>query len=501
MLAAQALQEPQEVDISEAYTKGFEDINYFAFIAIPEVMIYSFPPLYVAMWKMLVKAMVEHDLSRAKRVIRFALGLPRGFAKTTFIKVLICWLICYDLVTFVLVICATEPLAENLLADVDDMMSQEAMQQIYGYWTINKITDNKQLKTCTFRKKSIILAALGAGSSLRGLNIKHKRPDLVLCDDMQTKENDNSEAESLTLFRWFIGTLLKAINPFYCFICYIGNMYSTRCILYKLKESTHWISLITGCILADGKSLWEEVHPLESLMESFYHDEEMGEAATWMAELMNDPTSGKITLLPDGVFPVSPLSLEELQEPDAAYITIDPAGFRKISDDNVIAAHFVKDDVPYIVKMEGGLWNPEETITHAVEMALDLQIPVIAIETTAYQQSLKFWMERTLQERHIDWIHVVEISPKGRTKESRIRAFIQLCLAGKNYIAEKSAKAKLTWQALQYKLGRKDNKDDWLDAAAYGEDVRLNYWDLIMSFDRTKLPAAQARVVYNNTVF
>lgn len=491
----------QEVTIQEAYQRGFEDINYFAFVAIPEVMVYKFPDLYVATWQMLVKAMVEKDLTRAKRIVRFALGLPRGFAKTTFIKVLICWLICYDLVSFILIICATEPLAENLLDDIDGIMGQETVQQIYGYWTINKITDNKQLKTCTFRKRSIILAALGAGSSLRGLNIKHKRPDFVLCDDMQTKENDDSDAERERLFKWFIGTLLKAVNPFYCFVCYIGNMYSTQCILYRLKESTHWISLITGCILADGTSLWEEVHPLESLMNEFYHDEELGQAAIWMAEKMNDPISSKVSLLPQGTFPECPISPEQLLEPDAAYITIDPAGFRKLSDDNVIAAHFVLDGIPYIVKMDGGIWNPEQTIVNAINMALDLYIPVIAIETVAYQQSLKFWMEKTLKERQIDWIHVVEISPKGRTKESRIRAFIQLCVANQIFVADKSAKAKLTWQALNYKFGKRDNKDDWLDAAAYGEDVRLDYWDLIMSFDRRKLSGPVARVIPNNTPF
>jgi hypothetical protein len=49
--------------------------------------------------------------------------------------------------------------------------------------------------------------------------------------------------------------------------------------------------LITGAILENGEPLWPQLHSIEDLMESYFHDEAMGEADVWFAEVMNDPIS------------------------------------------------------------------------------------------------------------------------------------------------------------------------------------------------------------------
>jgi hypothetical protein len=487
------------VDVAAAREKGFVDINFFAALCLPTVFEFALPNFYIAMWSILAK----RDPKDIGRILRFALGLPRGHAKTTFIKILICWLIVYDKATFVLIVCANEQLAEQLLADINDMLGSPNMEAIYGNWSQCLSTDTKELKKAQYHLRPIVLAAKGAESSLRGLNIKHHRPDLIFCDDMQTRENDESPTESLRLLRWFTATLLKVVAPRgNRLVIYVGNMYSEDCILKKLQNNSKWTSLVTGAILENGQPLWPELHSLEALMESYLHDEELGQADIWFAEVMNDPRSTARSLLPHKL-PDYPY--EEQLVPDGVFITIDPAGFKDSSDDNVIAVHYVFDGKAIVIEtavssIEPDLNDPEKLILCAIRMALKHGASLIGIEDTGYQSTLQFWVTKYLNELHITNIHVVPLSPHGRSKESRIRLFIAELYA-ENYYLHHSVRPMFVWQATKYKIGAKKNKDDYLDACSYGLDVRNEYWHLVKNLLQESRRKIQASVVGNNTPF
>lgn len=483
------------VDPSQAYARGKVDINFFGRIAVPEVVECDFPHFYVATFQMLVNRHPD-DIGK---ILRFALGLPRGHAKTTFIKILIAWLIAYDYISFAVIVCANEPLAESLLSDVNDIMGSENMEAIYGSWTSKLTTDNQTLKKCYYHNRNVILAAKGANSALRGLNLKHKRPDLIFCDDAQTKECDDSEAERLKFRKWLVGTLFKIIAPKgNRYIIYVGNMYSDHCMLYQFQKNASWISLVTGAILEDGTPLWPELHSIDELMESFFHDEELGEADQWFAEVMNDPISSALSLLHDEI----PKTTDEMESklPDGVFITVDPAGFRDVSDDNVICVHYVQDGHGLIKEIDAGIKDPEQLIIRTLQLAIAHGASLIGVESVAYQQTLLFWMEKYIKHWGLQGIHVVELKPKGRTKESRIRLFV-MDLYARNYYVGSNVRAAFIWQAMKYKLGVKKNRDDLLDACAYGLDVRNEFWHLITNLKHMRLELENVHVVDDNTPF
>lgn len=482
------------VDIKAAYERGRVDINFFAALAMPQVMVSPLPPFYVIVFNILTSRKTP-DIGK---ILRFALGLPRAHAKTTFIKVIICWLIAYDKISFALMICANESLAEQLLADINDTMSSANMEAVYGNWTQNLSTDTKELKKASYHRRPVILAAKGAGSSLRGLNIKHTRPDLIFCDDMQTRENDESPTESARLLRWFTATLLKVIAPRGDrLVIYVGNMYSEDCILKKLQNNSAWTSLVTGALLENGTPLWPELHSLDSLMESYLHDEELGQADVWFAEVMNDPKATGKTLLPAGL-PVSPYDDDIV--PDGVFITIDPAGFRESSDDNVIVVHYVFNGKGIAYKVVLGIMDPKELIKTALELAIMYGASLIGVEDVGYQQTLGFWLNHFLKQLGIDGIVVVPLNPHGRSKEARIRQFISELYAGEYYLSAE-VRPQYVWQAQKYKIGQKKNKDDLLDAVAYGLDVRNDYWEHVKNLRTSNAFLMQASVQGNNTPF
>ena len=481
----------------EAYARGAVDFNFFAGLMAPDVCTDEWPPIFLAMWTLLTSR-TEESLGK---VLRFALGLPRGFAKTTFIKLVICWLIAYDRVDYLLVVAATEDLASNILSDIHEMMSSPNAESVYGKWHDMMVTNNSREKVCNFHGRRVKIYGLGAFSSVRGIAKDNQRPDFILCDDMQTKENDASEADSLRLRKWFTMTLLKCIAPRGDrVIAFLGNMYSEQCILYQLKLMREWTTLITGAILANGESLWPSLHPLESIIESFFHDEQLGMADDWYAEIMNDPRASSTKLLTE---PIA-IPPEEVYDTPAtgAFITIDPAGFRKASDDNVVVAHEIRGEDMCLAKMEGGNLNPEEVVLTAIEMALEFHASVIGVEATGYQQTLCFWMEKYLSNMGLtERISVVELSPHGRAKESRIREFISEVINGRYWILREQDRNIYSWYAHLYKIGKRDNRDDWLDAPAYGLDIRREYLELVQLIDQSREKPKRPDPIVFNTLF
>lgn len=490
------------VDTHEIYLRGQKDINFFAALALPDVSREALPAFYLLIWQLLT----QRDPKNIGRVLRFALGLPRGHAKTTFIKILISWLIVYDKVSFVLIVCANEGLAENLMADVSNILASPNMEQVYGSWNGVLATDRQDMKKAWYHNRSVILVAKGAQSALRGINIDNRRPDIIFCDDAQTRENDKSEAERKNLLEWLTQTLFKAIaTGGDRLIIYVGNMYSEECILNRFHNNPRWVSLITGAILADGTPLWPALFSLEDLMESFEHDEALGLAEQWFAEVMNDPVAASNTLLPN-LLPGMPEGIDEdFADPDGAYLTIDPAGFKRNSDDNVVSLHYVIDGVDIVWDRIVGrdIVDPEQLVLKSLSLAMEHGASLIGVEDTGFQSTLQFWFNKYMSEAGIRGIDIVPLAPAGRTKLSRILAYIQELYA-RTCAQHPRARPAFVYQATKYKVGKANNKDDLMDADAYAIDVKNHYWPLVRNNRRQALGApsiADAGVVDNNTPF
>lgn len=484
-------------DTKEIYERARTDINFFAALMLPTVMVSPLPDFYVAIFHILVNRTPE----QIGKILRFALGLPRAHAKTTFIKVLIAWLIVYDKYSFIAVICATDDLAQNLIGDISEALGSPNMEEVYGRWTVQLSTDNKEEKQALYHDRAIIIKAKGANSALRGLNIKHKRPDLIFFDDAQTKECDDSESERAKFRKWLVAAF-KLIAPITQtpnrLIIYVGNMYSEECILFQLKKNPSWVSLVTGAILENGEPLWPQLHPLDELMESYFHDEALGEADVWFAEVMNDPVSRSVSLL-HAALVSSPLEAHDI--PDGVFLTVDPAGFRDVSDDNVIVVHYVHNGKGHIAEIDAGIKDPEQLIIRALQLSMKHGASLIGVEDVGYQQTLLFWFNKYLDEWKIEGIEIVPLKPKNRSKESRIRLFVAELYAS-NYFLCEPVKATYVWQAMKYKIGNKKNKDDILDAVAYGLDVRNDYWHLVKNNKALGVwSTGDASVQANNTPF
>ena len=467
-------QEEQLYNRKAIIEKNKEDFNFFSPFCLPDIVVTPFPEFYVNLFFMLVQELLK--LGGTEIIMRFALSLPRGNAKTTFIKLFVVYGIIHDLFSFVIIICANEDRAQDFLSDVHDILSSRNISTVYDNWGTQLRENNKDTKRGSFLRRKIVLQAVGAGTSFRGIIKDNMRPDCIIFDDAQSEKNAESQAESARLLKWVTGTAIKTKSPVRCAVIWIGNMYDPpeNCILYQLAKSPNWISLITGGILADGNALWPELHSKAALLEEYLHDASLGQGATWFAEIQNDPTESPNRLLPNGDFPLTPKT--EDMEAIGAFVTVDPAGRKKNSDDNVVTGHLVyPGGMTEIYGIAASVMDPQQTIMTAIKVATQIGARLIFPESNAYQETLAFWMEKALVQLELD--HAISIIPvhNSAVKLGRIREFIKQLLAGTVIVTDYQVKAKILFQALAFNITRTDNKDDILDCCAMGEKVKNTY--------------------------
>lgn len=452
------------------------DLNFFAAVGIPEIFKFMFPPLFQAMWQWLVANLA---IERGKQ--RIAIGIPRGFGKTILLKLMVLFTIIFTDRRFILVICNTADLAENFIADVTDSMDSQNIRNIFGNWRNGMEKDTLHMKKFYFRGRDVTLVGLGVGSSLRGINIKYVRPDLIIMDDAQSKEQAESPLEAARIFSWMIGTLMKAASPERCLYIFVGNMYPyPGSILKKLKHATSWLSFITAAIWEDGKSIWEELKPVEELLTELESDTELGHPEIFYAEVMNDEHAGLKHGIDITAIEAAPAWLLDDQAP-AGFLIIDPSAGKKTSDDLAIGAFLVHDGKPMLRKLSVDKYNPKETIQETFKLMLELQIRVVFVESVAYQATLVFWFNHFAKEMGLLDFEVKEIYPGTASKNARIFAMLKtLARENSDILLHSDVRSQVINQVVAWNPIKVKNTDDILDLLTYCQRIILEHGASLM---------------------
>ena len=479
------------------------NLDFFAALVLPAVIAFAFPPLFHAVWQLMTdKALLVRDFSK------LAIGIPRGFAKTTLMKLFIVWCILFTNRRFFLIIGATAARAENILSDVADMLDEPNVKNTFGDWRINVEKDTQTEKVFGFRGRSIILVALGAGSSLRGINRKNARPDFVLMDDMQTRENAKSPVLSDELLEWMLGTLMKTKDNASCLFLFVGNMYPfPGSILRKLRQNPTWISLIVGALLADGESIWPELRSRNDLLDEFQTDLSLGKPEIFLSEVLNDENAANNSTIDITKIPHEPIGLTEALA-QGSFIVIDPAGRKKNSDATSIGHFSVYDAVPLLNDIEEDVMTPGQTIRNALRMAMRHNCFLIGVEATAYQASLLYWFEVTCQQLGIEGIELVELYPGIESKNTRIKATLPMLLDVEKKPVElrlaDKVRAQVLTQIVQWNPLKVNNTDGILDLLYYAPVMIINYGHLAAirsSIESEDFSSARVLTVAENCTF
>lgn len=461
----------EEVGVSseEAAKIARESPDFLNALALPTIAEYRYPPMYIAIWSILTGYL--QDPGRLFKY--FALGLPRGFAKTSVVKLLILWAILFSKKRFILVLSENRDKAINIITDVMDMLDEPNIKAVFGDWRLGVEQDTQWLKRFSYRGRHITIAGLGVGGSVRGLNIKNARPDFIIMDDVQSREAADSQQVSEGIYRWMQGTVMKAKSNKGLLAIFIGNMYPTpHAILKKLKSNPFWEKLITGGIVhgpnGEPQSLWEELRPLSDLLEEFRMDEASGQAEVFFAEVLNDETASGNTNIDTSKVPQYPYDDDDLH--GGNFIVIDPATGKAHGDDIAIGYFEVLDGKPVLKKVDAGKHSPSQTIWKALQICFDTGCGLIVVEGNAYQSTLCYWFNFIMEQIGVQGITVLPIHSGRAAKTTRILQMFKELMAG-DTLLHPSVRTLVLTQARAFNPLKTDNDDNILDVITYAPRV------------------------------
>jgi hypothetical protein len=246
---------------------------------------------------------------------RLVVASPRGHGKSTICSVFYpLWLALYEKRKDITIISASESLAIEWLRKIKrELETNKEILGLFGDLQSDKWTENHIILRNPSR---VNIRARGAQGQIRGF-----RPDVLVCDDLETNESVESEEQRKKLKDWIFKDCLNTLLPGGQFII-IGTLIHPLSVLSDLLsvdngwEKKKYQAYIDG-IQEAGHELWPAMWSHEKLQQ---RKREIGSWA-FAAEYMNDPTS-------DEAAPIKENQIRywtELPQQYSCAIAVDPA--------------------------------------------------------------------------------------------------------------------------------------------------------------------------------
>lgn len=208
--------------------------------------------------------------------------------------------------------------AERLAAVSNELKTNDHLDAVYGSmvsepWTQTKI----QLKD------GRVIQAMGREQDMRGMKHLDWRPDLVIVDDFEDKDNVLTPEGRRKTLRWFLRELRLACDP-RCRIIVLCTIMDPDCVPLQLIKAGWPASEYPIAYLGeqgDSQPIWPHRFPAEWIERTQAEYRQLGEADIWDMEMMCERVNPGTR-----VFSTSQIRIEPVEHTfQAKYVMIDPA--------------------------------------------------------------------------------------------------------------------------------------------------------------------------------
>ena len=424
-----------------------------------------------------------------KSLRRIALAVPRGHAKTTMAKLAVAWHLINDSdIEFIVYLSDTATLAIEACRDIMGFFASDNFVSVFGRieYLVEQAGAGFYIFEIPSLNKTCTLKSQGRGKQVRGLNIRHRRPQLAVIDDLENEETANSEDQFAKMKTWLYGSFIKALNKGWNKVIHIGNIHGLRSQLHSHVISEYWASRLYGALLADGTPLWEDQWSWKALQNDLMMYQEQGLVGLWFAEMMNAPMVSEFALIKSDEITYMP----PLVPGDSlmGFVTVDLA--------------LSKETWAHRTAVVVHLWNPHFDVWQVVELhtkrGMDItelydviascltkwRLSVCCIESYAYQGVVReIFRMLSIIKHPMNTFEFLPIHHGKMNKTAHIAAWAGL-LKSTPSKAPSYALTKGDWictqQLIRYDARKSDNDDDAIDACSYGPQVTMQYMGRIV---------------------
>lgn len=392
----------------------------------------------------------------SKRLV--AIAAPRGFGKTTLIG--LCFTARKALfrhAPYIVYISATAAeAAQKVKTLARELVENPLIKEIFGNlqgvkWAEEKgeieLVDDKGRPFCFIQAK-------GAGNQIRGLKWGSHRPSLFLVDDLESKDDAQSEDQRKKLKKWFFGDLMGALDnsdSSTSRIVLIGTVVHQDSLLSNLIDEKTEIDFkdanqeeMANLVMGREKfhavrleacddnyeSIWPEFISTQSIRARAEAYRQRGLLDIFFMEFRNMVIAGEEAAFQQSMFRYyGEFSPDFKAELDAGQIDtvviIDPAKTANTSSafTAIIAVGFnpIKNKI-YFRECINKRLTPDLIFKEAVDMAVRFNTPNIGIEITGLNNFVTFPFQQYIAtQKH--YINVVEIKAI-KEKNLRVAALV-----------------------------------------------------------------------------
>lgn len=287
---------------------------------------------------------------------------------------------------------------------------------------------------------NILIVAAGKGENIRGLASLDRRPDILIADDLQDKEDSRSDIVLERDWKWwnsdieFIGKNTR--------IFLIGNNLGERCIVERVIENApeNGYNARRIPVLDDqGEPTWPAMYTKDFIEQEKAKYIAEGNLDLWLMERMCLSVSAETRAFKEEWYNYySPSATAEVIEGCNIYMTLDPASSRDTDAcfrAFTIIAVDAKDNW-FVLDMPFGRWDTVELIEIMFEQVKKWRLPDVGIEKGMYQQVLEPVLKQEMARKQA-YFNIVELEhARLGTKLERIKALQPRFKAGRIWFPE-----------------------------------------------------------------
>ena len=358
-----------------------------------------------------------------------AAAAPRGHAKSTAITH------AYGLASvlfrkanFVMIVSNTEGQSVQFLHDIkNELRENEALRELFGIDKFLKETET-EIVVRTKDRHQFKMVAKGSGQKVRGTKWLGKRPDLVICDDLEDDEIVMNQDRRNKFKEWFYSALLPALSD-RGKVRMVGTILHLDSLLEGLLNDDTWLSRRYAAHNEDYSDiLWPEKFPKERLQLIYKGYANQGVPEKYYQEYLNVPIDPHNAYFKETDF--VEMSDEDIDKPKNYYAAADFAiSASSRADRTVICVGGVdSDNTLHIEYVTLGRWDAKQIVDEMLSVQRRFDIDIFSAESGMIEKAIGPYLNDAMFDTGT-FINLNKVVPT-KDKETRARAIQARMRAG-----------------------------------------------------------------------
>ena len=399
-----------------------------------------------------------------------AIAAPRGHAKTT--AVTMAYILCNALFNerdCIMIVSSTYDLSVKFLASLKSYFyGNQGIIQNFGPFKFEKDTEDEIIVKTKYGKFCVVAKGSEQGS-VRGFKWGEKRPNLIICDDLEHDEIVNNPDRRRKFKSWFMNVLIPCGSKG-CKYRVVGTILHFDSLLENLLQDDAWVSKRYSAHKSFddfSEKLWPEMWPEERLRarRQYYINQHNTEG--YSQEYLNIPVSVEDQYFrPEDMLETSE---EEKSRPMVYYAAADLAiSTSERSDYTVIGVMGVdSNNFKHIVDIRRGRWDSLEIIDEILSVNRRYKPELFGIEVGQIEKAIGPFLDTKMREYN-EYVSVHPLRPSG-DKPTRAKSFQAMHKSGSvKFDKEASWYLGLEDEMMKFtNSGAKSGHDDQIDVMSY----------------------------------